>query len=52
MTKTCIFCNLTWIVSALNKSSSYTCPKCEKFLQTHKGKTVARNKARRAKSEG
>jgi hypothetical protein len=50
MTKTCIFCNLTWVVSALDKQAHYCCPKCEKFLKTHNGKVVQRNKTRRAKA--
>lgn len=37
MVKTCIFCNLTWIVSALNKQTNYCCPKCESQLRIYRG---------------
>lgn len=48
-TKTCMFCNLEWVVSALDKSTNYTCPRCEKFLATHRGKVLRRNKNKHAK---
>lgn len=46
-TKTCMFCSLDWTVSVLDRQNNYVCPRCEKFLQSHKGKVVQRNKTLR-----